>query len=74
MAERITNWQAFVESGRTFFDANRGCPMYQLIETLDELYGLAYRNAPFPKTGREEDDFLHMCFMICHRALLSAAT
>lgn len=74
MAEGITNWKTFVESGRTFFDANRGCPMFQLIETLDELYRLGYLKAPFPKFGREEDDFLHMCYLICHRALLSAAT
>ena len=72
--EDITSWKTFVEAGRRFFDANQGCPMFQLIETLDELYRLAYLKAPFPTTCREEDDFFHMCFMICHRALLAAAT
>ena len=70
----ITNWKTFVESCRTFFEANRGCPIFQLIESLDEIYVLAYRKAPFPKAGAEEADFFHMCFLICHRALLSAAT
>lgn len=74
MAGRITNWKTFVETSRSFFDANWGCPMFQLIEALEELYRLAYLKAPFPKTGREKDDFLHMCFLVCHRALLSAAT
>ncbi len=74
MAHNVVNWKTFVEAGRTFFEANRGCPMYQLVDHLDELYRLAYLKAPFPKTGGEQDNFLHMCFLICHRALLSAAT
>lgn len=74
LAERITDWRTFVESGRTFFDSSWGCPMFQLIEALDRLYRQAYLTAPFPKTGREETDFFHMCFLICHRALLAAAT
>jgi hypothetical protein len=75
MTDGITDWKTFVEAGRMFLDANWGCPMFQLIGTLDELYRLAYLTGLFPKTGeREEDDFFHMCFLICHRALLSAAT
>jgi len=70
----ITNWKTFVASSRAFFDAHLGSPMYQLIETMDELYHIAYLKGSFPKTGREEDDLIHMCFLICHRALLSAAT
>lgn len=30
--------------------------------------------APFPKLGTERDTLCRMCFLICHRALLSAAT
>jgi hypothetical protein len=74
MAGSITNWKTFVESGRSFFDANLGCPMYQLIDILDDLYRLVYLKVPFPKYDTERDNFFHMCFMICHRALLSAAT
>ena len=75
MANGIRDWKTFVEAGQTFFDTNRGCPMFQIIETMDDLYRLAYLKAPFPKIGdREEDTFFHMCFLICHRALLSAAT
>ena len=49
--------------------------MFQLVETLDELYRQVYLKVDFPNTGHEErDDFLHMCFLLCHRALLSAAT
>jgi len=69
----LTTWQTFIEESRKFFDANRGCPMFKLIETLDELYRAVHEKAPFPATGAEKDDFTHMCFLICHRALLSAA-
>lgn len=48
--------------------------MFQIIQTLDELYREAHAKAPFPKAGLEKNDFFHMCFLICHRALLSAAT
>lgn len=67
-------WQTFVEESRKFFDANRDWPQFGLIETLDELYRVAHVKAPFVKTGAERDDLLQMCFLICHRALLSAAT
>lgn len=63
-----------MKSSRAFLDANWGCPMFQLIEILDALDQTAYLKVPFPKHGQEEDDFLHMSFLICHRALLSAAT
>ncbi len=63
-----------MEESRKFFDANRGCPMFGLIETLDELYRVGQAKAPFPKTGTEKDDLFQMCFLVCHRALLSAAT
>ncbi len=74
MTDRATDWTAFVEGGRTFFDANRSCPIFRLIEVLDELYRVAHARAPFPQTGQEEDRFLQACFLICHRSLLSAAT
>jgi hypothetical protein len=74
MAETPTTWQTFIEESRKFFDANRGCPMFGLIERLDELYRVAHARAPFPKTDTEKDNLLQMCFFICHRALLSAAT
>jgi hypothetical protein len=48
--------------------------MFGLIETLDEIYALAHAQAPFPPFGLERNNLLHMCFVICHRALLSAAT
>ena len=73
MVGNVTTWQTFVESSRSFFDANRGCRMFQFIETLDELYRTALAKAPFPKTGIEKNDFFYMSFVICHRALLSAA-
>jgi len=67
------NWNQFVEASRSFFDTNRGCPMFQLIEVVDELYRVAYTKDPFPTTGIEINDFFRMCFLICHRSLLSAA-
>lgn len=67
-------WQIFVEESRKFFDANRDWPLFRFIETLDELYRVAHVKAPFVKAGTERDDLLQMCFLICHRALLSAAT
>jgi hypothetical protein len=70
----IMNWKTFVESGRAFFDANIGSPLFQLIELLDDLYRVTYRTPPFPDIGKESDDFFHMCYLLCHRALLSAAT
>jgi hypothetical protein len=70
----IRNWKSFVDAGRAFFDANRGCPLYQLIELIDEIYTTAYFAGRFPKTGAERDNLLHACFVLCHRALLSAAT
>lgn len=74
MPKKPTTWQTFLEESRKFFDANRGCPMFRLIETVDELYRVAQAKTPFPKTDTEKDNLLHMCFYICHRALLSAAT
>jgi hypothetical protein len=74
MTDRPTTWQAFVDESRKFFDANRGCPMFGLIETVDELYRVAHAKAPFAKTGTERDDLFQMCFFICRRALLSSAT
>ena len=74
MPNTPTTWQTFVEESRKFFDANRGCPIFGLIETLDELYRAAHDSGPFPKTDSEKDNLLQMCFFICHRALLSAAT
>jgi hypothetical protein len=70
----ITDWETFVYSSRSFFDANRGSPLFQLIQTLDELYRLVHINGPFPKTGVEQDEFLRKCFVICHWAMLAAAT
>ena len=63
-----------MENSRKFFDANWGCPMFGLIERVDELYGVASAVAPFPKTDTEINNLLRMCFLICHRALWSAAT
>lgn len=48
--------------------------MFGLIETLDELYRAALAKAPFSKSGTERDNLLEMCFVICYRALVSAAT
>ncbi len=48
--------------------------MFGLIETVDQLYRAALARAPVPKTRTEKDNLLEMCFIICHRALLSAAT
>lgn len=48
--------------------------MFGLIASVDDLYRVAQAKAPFPKTGTERDNLLQMCFSICHRALLSAAT
>jgi hypothetical protein len=70
----IRDWETFVYSSRSFFDANRGSPLFRLIETLDDLYWVVHANGPFPKTGVERDDFLHKCFVICHWAMLAAAT
>lgn len=70
----ITNWESFVRAGREFFDANRGCPAYGLIELVDKIYTNSYFRGGFPRTGDERDNLLHGCFLICHRALLSAAT
>jgi len=47
--------------------------MFQLTEVVDELYRVAYSKGPFPATGIEINDFFRMCFLICHRSLLSAA-
>src|SRR3954452_6482744 len=74
MADTRTTWQTFVEETRKFFDANRGCPLFRLIETVDELYRVAQSRAPFPKRDLEKDHLLRMCFLVCHRALLSAGT
>src|SRR4051794_22581367 len=74
MAETRTTWQTFVEETRKFFEANRGCPLFRLIETVDELYRVAQSRAPFPKRDLEKDHLLRMCFLVCHRALLSAGT
>lgn len=74
MPDAPTTWQIFVTGSRKFFDANWGCPLFGLIETVDELYRIALQTSPFPKTGAEKDYLLQMCFLVCHRALLSAAT
>jgi hypothetical protein len=68
----VNNWADFIKSGQAFFDANLGCPMFQLFDLMDELYRVAYANAPFRKI--EDEDFFRRCFLVCHRALLSAAT
>src|SRR5712692_2455676 len=52
----VSNWTEFVKGCRGFFDANQGCPMFQLVHTLDELYQVAYTRALFPT------DFLRECF------------
>jgi hypothetical protein len=70
----ITDWDSFVASSRSFFDANRGSPMFRLIRSLDELYRVVHARGPFPNTEVERDLFLHRCFVTCHRAMLSAAT
>lgn len=72
MPERT--WKLFVEDSRKFFDENWGCPEFGLIERVDELYLVASAVAPFPKSDTERDNLFRMCFSICHRALLSAAT
>jgi hypothetical protein len=69
-----TTWQTFVEESRAFFDANRGSPLYGLIEKVEGLYRAALAKAPLPKTPTERDNLVQMCFLICHRALASAAT
>jgi hypothetical protein len=70
----ITNWHTFVSSSRSFFDANRGSPLFQLIENLDELYRVIHASGRFPDTRVEREDFFRKCFVICHRAMLAAAT
>ncbi len=70
----IRNWGTFVSSSRSFFDANRGSPLFQLIQSLDQLYQVAHASVPFPKTGVERDEFLHKCFALCHWSMLAAAT
>jgi hypothetical protein len=69
-----TNWRTLVAESRKFFDANWGCPMFALIERVDELYSAALAKGPFPNSGSGKDNLFKMCFVICHRALLSAAT
>ena len=49
LEDRELTWKAFVEQSRSFFDVNWGCPMFQLIEILDQMYRTAYARAPFPK-------------------------
>ena len=74
MGDSDTTWKTFVERSRSFFDANRGSPMFQLIEMLDEMYRAANAVASFPKGNSERDALFRMGFLICHRALLAAAT
>src|SRR5215470_4964918 len=71
---QITDWETFVLSSRSLFDANRGNPLFQLVQTLDELYRVVHANGPFPRTGAERDDFFRKCFVLCHWAMLAAAT
>jgi hypothetical protein len=70
----VNTWADLVKSSRAFFDANRGCPMFQVLEMLDELYRVVFCKVPFPKMAVEDEYFLQRCFLICHRGLLSAAT
>jgi hypothetical protein len=70
----IRDWETFVSSCRSFFDANRESPLFELIRSLDKLYQAAHASAPFPKTGAERDEFLHRCFALCHWSMLAAAT
>lgn len=57
----IRNWEAFVGSSGSFFDANRGSPLFHLIQSLDQLYHIAHASVPFPKIGVEREEFLHKC-------------
>jgi hypothetical protein len=72
--DEIRSWSEFVNTSRKAFDAQQGSLAFQLIETLDELYRVGYARGPFPAPRGEPENFLHMCFLICRRALLSAAT
>lgn len=74
MRDSETTWKRFVERSRAFFDANWGCPAFQLIEMLDEMYRTANAVVAFPGSGIERDNLFRMAFLICHRALLVAAT
>jgi hypothetical protein len=46
----IRNWETFVSSSRSFFDANRVRPLFHLIQSLDQLYHA--REWSFFHTGR----------------------
>lgn len=70
----IRDWETFVSSSRSFFDANRESPLFELIRSLDKLYQAAHASDAFPKTGAERQEFLRKCFALCHWSMLAAAT
>src|SRR3954447_19343677 len=71
--ESITSWDSLVRLEDPF-DGSVGCPMFQLVGPLDQLWRASCSKGPLPDRSPEKYVLFYFGFLICHGALLSAPT
>ena len=67
------NLENLVSASRQWLEASRGSKAYDLLKRVDHLYGVIHQSVDFSVNGSESAQVVHMAFLLCHRALLSAS-
>jgi hypothetical protein len=69
------DWNTFLQDASRLIASNQqSLTQFQYVKDLDQIYDQVYNVPPFPEFGNQEaENLTHMCFLLCHRSLLSAA-